>query len=112
MKHNIQRNLSVSKGRKARKSYYKNLDLQGIVDSTKFWATAKPLFSNKRKFTEYVTLERNGKIISNDKEVARSFYEFFVNIVPYLGRISNQDDPIDKAVIQYKSKQKSMYTHN
>ena len=74
MKHNKQRNLCVSITGKAKRSYYKNLDLNDIIDSKTFWATVKPLFSNKIKST----LEENGKIISNDNE-------FVVNIVPNLG---------------------------
>ena len=77
LKYNKQRNLCVSITRKAKRSYYENLDLKDITDSKKFWAKVKPLFSNKIKSTEYITLEENGKIISNDKELARIFNEFF-----------------------------------
>ena len=82
MKYSKQINLCVSITRKAKRSYYKNLDLKDITDSKKFWATVKPLFSNKIKSTEYITLEENGKNISNDKELAGIFNKFFVNIVP------------------------------
>ena len=34
------------------RSYYENLDLKDITDSKKFWATAKPIFSDKIKSTE------------------------------------------------------------
>ena len=64
MKYNKQRNLCVSLTRKAKRSYYENLDLKDITDSKKFWATVKPLFSNKIKSTEYATVEENGKIIN------------------------------------------------
>ena len=63
MKYNKWRNLCVSI-RKTKRSYCKNLDLKDIMDSKKFWATIKPLFSNKVKSTEHTTLEENGKIIS------------------------------------------------
>ena len=82
MKYSKQINLCVSITRKAKRSYYKNLDLKDITDSKKFWATVKPLFSNKIKSTEYITLEENGKNISNGKELAGIFNKFFVNIVP------------------------------
>ena len=68
MKYNKQGNLCVSITRKAKRSYYENLDLKDITDSNKFWVTIKPLFSKKIKSTENITLEENGKIISNDKE--------------------------------------------
>ena len=112
LKYNKQRNLCVSITRKAKRSYYENLDLKEITDSKKFWATVKPLFSNKIKSTEYITLEENGKIISNDKELARIFNEFFVNIIPNLGintnhsfliNTDNENDPIEKAIAKYKN---------
>ena len=112
LKYNKQRNLCVSITRKAKRSYYENLDLKEITDSKKFWATVKPLFSNKIKSTEYITLEENGKVISNDKELARIFNEFFVNIVPNLGintnhsfliNTDNENDPIEKAIAKYKN---------
>ena len=68
MKYNKQGNLCVSITRKAKRSYYENLDLKDITDSNKFWVTIKPLFSKKIKSKENITLEENGKIISNDKE--------------------------------------------
>ena len=46
MKYNKKRNLCVIT-RKVKRSYYENLDLKDITDSKKFWATVKPLFSNK-----------------------------------------------------------------
>ena len=76
MKYNKQRNLCVSLTRKAKRSYYENLDLKDITDSKKFWATVKPLFSNKIKSTKYMTLEENGKIISNDKKLVRFLTNF------------------------------------
>ena len=112
LKYNKQRNLCVSITRKAKRSYYENLDLKEITDTKKFWATVKPLFSNKIKSTEYITLEENGKVTSNDKELARIFNEFFVNIVPNLGintnhsfliNTDNENDPIEKAIAKYKN---------
>ena len=77
MKYNKQKNLRVSITRKAKRSYYENLDMKDITDSKKFWATVKPLFSNKIKSKECITLEENGKIISNDKEIARILIRIF-----------------------------------
>ena len=72
--------MRVSISRKAKRSYYE-----------KFWATVMPLFSNKIKSTEYISLMKNGKIISNDREKARIFEEFLVNIVPNFGVNTNHD---------------------
>ena len=38
--------------RKAKRTYYENLDLKVITDSKKLWSTVKPLF----------TLKENGKL--------------------------------------------------
>ena len=46
-KYNKQRNICVSLVKKAKQNYYENLDLKDINDNKKFWATVKPLFSNK-----------------------------------------------------------------
>ena len=82
MKYDKQRKVCVSIIRNAERSYYENLDLKDITNSKKVWATVKPLFSNKIKSTEYVKLEENGKILSNDQEIEEIFNESFVNIVP------------------------------
>ena len=48
-KYNKQRNICVSLVKKAKRNYYENLDLKYINDKKEFWATVKPLFSNKIK---------------------------------------------------------------
>ena len=53
------------------------MDLKDITDSKKFRATVKPLFSNEIKSTECITLDENGKIISNDKELVGIFNGHF-----------------------------------
>ena len=79
-------------------------------NSKKFRATVKPHFSNIS--TECITLEENRKMISNYKELAWNFNEFFVNIVPNLGintnhsfliNTDNENDPIKKAIADYKN---------
>ena len=103
MKYNKPKNLCVSITTKAKRKYYENLDLKGITNSKIFWATVKSLFFNKIKSTEYITLEKSWKVISNDKELVGIFNKFFVNIVPSLGintnhsfliNTENEDDPI------------------
>ena len=112
MKYNKQKNLCVSTTRKAKRSYFENLDLKDIIDRNKFLATLKLLFSNKMESTEYITLEENGKNISNDKELARMFKELFLNIVPNLGINTNhrflmktetENDSIEKTIAKYKN---------
>ena len=51
-KYNKQRNICVGLIKKAKGNYYENLDIKDINDNKKFWATVKPLFSNKIKSAE------------------------------------------------------------
>ena len=73
----------------------------------KFWATAKPLFSNKIKLAEHIVLSENGALVNDEEEVAHIFNNFFVNIVPNLGittqheflnTTDNSQDPIKNAI--------------
>ena len=50
--NNKKRNICVSLVKNAKRSYCENLDLKDINDNKKFWATVKPLFSNKIKSAE------------------------------------------------------------
>ena len=67
-----------------------------------------PIFSNKIKSKERITLIENENIISNDKKVAETFDEFSSNVVkylnisqnPYLFSETSQTDP----VLQYIEK--------
>ena len=67
LKRNKQRNICLS--RQEIRRYYETTDLKDITDNKNFGASVKPLFSNKIKLTEYITLEENSKVIiksSND----------------------------------------------
>ena len=65
------------------KSYYETMDLKDITDNKNFGASVKPLFSNKIKLTEYITLEENSKVIiksSNDfQQIFRKNSIYFRN---------------------------------
>ena len=58
-KYNKQGNICVSLIKKVKRNYYENLDLKDINDNNKFWATVKPLFSNKIKSAENIYLGNN-----------------------------------------------------
>ena len=97
----------------AKRNYYENLDLKDINDNKKFWATVKPLFSNKIKSAENVYLDGSGEIIRNEKEVANVCNKYFLNIVPNIMGITNNhnllsdldtpNDPIEKVINKYQS---------
>ena len=65
-KYNKQRKICVSLTRKAKRNYYESLDLNDICDNKKFWATVKPLFSNKIKPIENIVLSENGVVIKDE----------------------------------------------
>ena len=48
-KRTLETRTNYIKQRKTKRNYYENLDLKDINDNKKFWATVKPLFSNKIK---------------------------------------------------------------
>ena len=108
MKYKKQRNIYV---KKFKRSNYENVDLKKITDNKKFWSTVKTLF-NITDSTECINIGKNGKIIGNDKEIARIFHEFFVKIVSNLGINANHDflinveclhDLIDKTISKYNN---------
>ena len=109
-KYNKQRNICVSLVRIVKRNYYESLDLNNICDNKKFWATVKPLFSNKIKLAENIVLSENGKLIK-DEEVTNIFNDF-VNTVPnlsirtqheFLNTSDNSQDPIENAIYKYEN---------
>ena len=109
--YNKQRNICVSILRKAKRSYFENLDIKNLSDNRKFWGTIKPLFSNKVRSNDYIILNENDLLIRNEYKIANIFNTFFVNIVPNLGmeidqqypsNVSNISDPVEKAIKKYQ----------
>ena len=111
MAYNKRRKICVSILRKAKRSYFEKLDIKNLSDNRKFWGTVKPLFSNKVRSNDYITLNKNNLLIKNEYKIANNFNIFFVNIVPnlgiendqqYLSNVSNISDPVEKAIMKYQ----------
>ena len=49
-----------------KKSYFSNINTKNIVDNKQFLKVVKPLFSNKDRYKETVTLIENNEIISDE----------------------------------------------
>ena len=79
-----QRNLCVNLSRKAKREYYSTLNPSIIADNRKFWSAIKPLFSDKVKLRNKITLIDNENITSDDKEVAEKLNSFFIDAVSNL----------------------------
>ena len=70
--------------RKEKKEYFVKLNEKDITDNWKFWHTVKPFLSDKVKSRETITLVNNENLESNENEVAKTFNDFFLNIVKNL----------------------------
>ena len=79
-----QRNLCVNLFRKAKREYYSTLNPSVVADNKKFWTAIKPLFSDKVKLRNKITLIEDENIFSEDKEVAEKLNSFFSNAVSNL----------------------------
>ena len=69
----------------AKRQHFMSLQSKTIDNDKKFWKTVKPLFFNKNPMSEKITLIEDGRILSNDVEVAECFNEHFCNITDSLG---------------------------
>ena len=107
-----QRNYCISLLRKTEKDYYANLNVKDIVDNKQFWRTVKPLFSDKTKSNEKITLVEDETVTTQDEQNAELLNLFFSNAVKNLKipRFSNTNplaerlsDPTLKAILKYKN---------
>ena len=107
--YNYERNICVSLIRKSKRSYFENLNVKLIKDNKKFCENVSPLFSNKVKSKERVTLIENENIISNDKKVAETLHKFFSNVVktlnisqnPHLVSGTSRTDPVLQSIEKF-----------
>ena len=64
--------------KKERKKYFDTLDVNKITDNKAFWKNIQPLFSEKRKFANKITLEDSEEnILSDDTLVSEELEIFF-----------------------------------
>ena len=79
-----QRNYTNKLLKKEKKKYFGNLDLNKITDNKKFWSTIKPFFSNGSGHSGKITLVEGKEILTEDKEIADTFSNFFLDAVSSL----------------------------
>ena len=104
-----QRNLVVNLNRKSRSSFYHSITTQS--QSKNFWKECKPLFSNKiNTMAERILLVENERIVSDDRDVATTFNEYFNRItetldIPAWGStfVPKTDDPVRNAIAKYSN---------
>ena len=104
-----QRNLVVNLNRKAKQSYFENLNCD---DSNKsLWNICKPLLSSSTYSNDRILLVENNEIISDDLCLAETFNNYFANITKGLsipkwhcGNLNTTiGDPIELAITKYSS---------
>ena len=110
---NKQRNFCVSLLRKEKKEYFSKINEKDISDNRKFWQTVKPFISDKIKSKESIILVNNNNIESNEFDVAKTFNEFFSNIVINLEipeyqcednlHIRLSSNPVLHAIMKYRN---------
>ena len=67
----------VSLLRKTKKDYYVNLNVKDVVDNKQFWRTVKPLFSDKTKSNEKITLLEDETVTMQNEHNAVLLNLFF-----------------------------------
>ena len=81
--YRAQRNLVVNMNRRAKKSLFDSVEHK--TENKNFWAICKPLFSSKTTaIEERIILVENEKLISDDKNIANTFNEYFNRITETL----------------------------
>ena len=109
--YNKQRNLVVSLLRKTKKEFYGNLNTNILSENRTFWKTVKPFLSEKSQKTSKITLIENEEIISDDKQIAKIFNDYFISI-PILNMPTNQEfdfavtqevDPVLRIIEKYQN---------
>ena len=96
--------------KREKKTFYQKLSLNDLQDNKKFWKNMKPLLSDKNKGDHRITLVKGNDIVSEDKEIAADFSNFFSNAVKNLHipeiEVSNVDhltDLVDISIGKHKN---------
>ena len=59
------------------KQYYRNLSVKNVMDNQTFWKTGKPYFSDKRSNSRQITLLENDSMLTDDKDIAKTWTIFW-----------------------------------
>ena len=107
-----QRNYTARLLKKEKKKYFSSINMKNYTDNKKFWNTVKHVFSNNNGSSQKITLVDDGKIISNDEEVAETLNQFFTDSVKLLAktekntlltRTDELTDPVDIALKRFEN---------
>ena len=68
--------------KKAEKIFFKEATKDGIMSNKKFWSTVKPFLTNKGYISnDFISVEKDGDLTSNEKELVERFNQNYVNIL-------------------------------
>ena len=121
IRYKKQRNTCVSLLRKAKRKQYEDLSIADVTDNKKFWKRAKPLFGNKIKGYPNIALFESNDLITNEKSLAETLNDYFVNVVSNLGindldnksgkgDVSNDDNHPRITAIKQHNRQKQNFS--
>ena len=83
-----------------------------VPDNKTFWRNAVPSFSNKNSKSDKIILNEQGKTVSEEKELCRTFSTYFANVVSDLqipkiqdnaSNIKSNHDPALAAINTFKN---------
>ena len=107
-----QRNFCSKLYKKEKKQYYNSLDTTKVTDNKEFWKTIKPFLSSKSITTTQISIEKDGKVITDDSELSEEFSIFFdkavqsLNIKPNEAHVNDAidlDDPVEIAIKKFEN---------
>ena len=68
--------------KKGKKIFFNKATKDGIMSNKKFWSTANPFLTNKGcTSNDVISVEKDGDLISNEKELVELFIQKYMNIV-------------------------------
>ena len=68
--------------KKAKKIYFKEATKDEIMSNKTFWSTVKPFLTNKGCISNnFISVEKDGDLISNEKKLLKLFNHNYINIV-------------------------------
>ena len=80
--YNKSKNKCNSLTKKAKKIFLKEATKDRIMSNKKFWNTAKSFLNNEGCISnDFINVEKDGDLISNEKELVELFNENYINIV-------------------------------
>ena len=107
-----QRNFVSRLYKKQKKRYFNTMDITNFTDNKKFWKHVNPLFSDKGKTNDKITIVDGEEIITEDQKVAEVMNNFYSTAVENLGikqntgyekNIDGFEDPVEAAIHKFSN---------